>query len=45
MKVLYENRSLKQVKVYDPYADFDEEYPEPALLFLSSGTVLNEFIR
>ena len=45
MKVLFEKRSNKQVKVYDPYADFSEVYPEPDILLLSDGTALNEIIR
>ena len=34
MKVLFEKRSRKQVKVYDPYAEFSEVCPEPATLLL-----------
>ena len=45
MKVLFEKISRNQVKVYSPYAEFSELYPEPAILLLSSGTALNEIIR
>ena len=45
MKVLFEKISRNQVKVYSPYAEFSEVYPEPAILLLLSGTALNEIIR
>ena len=45
MKVLFEKRIHNQVKVYDPYAEFAEVCPEPAILLLSGGTTLNEIIR
>ena len=45
MKVVFDNRSHKQVKVYDPYYDFSEVFPDPDLLLLSGGTALNEIIR
>ena len=44
MKVIFEKRIRKQVKVYYPYYEFDEVCPETAILFLSSGTDLNEII-
>ena len=45
MKVLFDKRSHKQVKVYDIYANFSEVCTEPAILLLSCGTSLNEIIR
>ena len=46
MKVLFEKIIRKQVKVYDPYGEFDEVSPEPVILLLfSGGTALNEIIR
>ena len=45
MKVLFEKIIHKQVKVYDPYAEFSEVCPEPAVLLLSGGTALNYTIR
>ena len=45
MKVIFEKRSRKKVKVYDPYAEFAEVYPEPDILLLQDGTDLNEIIR
>ena len=41
MKVIFEKIIRKQVKVYYPYAEFDEVCPEPATLLLSGGTALN----
>ena len=41
IKVLFEKRSRKQVKVYDPYADFSEVCPEPSIFLLPGGTALN----
>ena len=38
MKVLFDKRIRKQVKVYYPYAEFSEVCTEPAILFLSGGT-------
>ena len=45
MKVIFEKRSCKQVKVYDTYADFSEVCPEPAILLLPGGTALNEILK
>ena len=45
IKVIFEKRSRKQVKVYDPYDEFAEVCPYPATLLLSSGTYLNTNIR
>ena len=45
MKVIFENRSRNQVKVYYPYTDFDEVFPEPVILLFSGGTDLNGIIR
>ena len=45
MKVLFDKISNKQVKVYDPYAEFAEVCPDPNILLLSGGTALNEIIR
>ena len=45
MKVLFEKRSRKKVKVYDTYDEFPEVCPELAILLLSGGTYLNEIIR
>ena len=43
--VLFETRIHKQVKVYDPYAEFSEAYIEPGVLLFSGGTSLNGIIR
>ena len=45
MKVIFEKRSHKQVKVYDPYDEFAEICPDLAILLLSDSTALNEIIR
>ena len=41
MKAFFEKIIHKKVKVFDPYAEFDEVCPEPATLLLSGGTALN----
>ena len=45
MKVIFEKRTCKQVKVYYQYADFSEVFTEPAILLLLDGTDLNKIIR
>ena len=45
MKFFLEKRSRNQVKIYDPYDEFAEVFPELAVLLLSVGTALNEIIR
>ena len=45
MKVLFDKRIRKQVKVYYPYAEFAEVCTEPAILFLLGGTALNDISR
>ena len=45
MKVIFEKRIHKQVKVYDPYSEFDEICPDTAILLLSVGTALNKIIK
>ena len=45
IKVIFEKISRKQVKLYDPYADFSEVCPYPAIFLFSGGTTLNEIIR
>ena len=44
-KDLFDKIIPKQVKVYDPYNEFSEVCPDPAILLLSGGTSLNEIIR
>ena len=45
MKIIFEKRRRKQVRVYDIYAELDEVCTEPAILLFSSGTGLNDNIR
>ena len=45
IKILFEKIIHKQVKVYDPYAEFSEVFPEPSILLLSGGTASNEIMR
>ena len=45
MNVLFEKIICKQLKVYDPYAEFSEVFLEPTILLLSGGTDLNKIIR